>query len=322
METTEPPPAETVSKTAAAPVLDTQNVLWYFGALAGTGASFAVVAQVSGAARGLWILLASLAFIAAYALAATLLIRSGWLIPGGVIAATAVTFVPLAVAAFEVLVGLASGNPAPTSESIVAVEEQQPPVAHGFDWHGFSLAVATVAAGLAVYWLTRYSYVFLWVAIATLLVVELFVPAVDSSPSTETRVDVLFGTGLAFVAIGLYADWRAARREAFWWHLVGLWALTLGFSYHVAVHSSPGWIFVVAAGIVALGLSIELRRASFAFFGLLGIYSPFVHYSDDWFGNLGIAFALAVLGFAILAVGISVQQSGGRLSGRLARPAV
>jgi hypothetical protein len=65
--------------------------------------------------------------------------------------------------------------------------------------------------------------------------------------------------------------------------------------------SSPGWLFIVAAGLVALGLAIALERATFAFFELLGIYAPFLHYSDTWFGNLGLAFALAVLGFAILA---------------------
>ena len=321
VETTEPPPAAPEAKTPAVPVLDTQNVLWYFGALAGTAASVAVIAQVSQANRGVWILLASLAFIAVYAGAAVALVRSGWLVPGGVIASAAVTFVPFAVLAFEVLIGVASGAPRPSTDVVIAGEEQTTPI-HGFDGRAFSLAVATVAAGLLVFWLSRYAYVFLWISIASLIAVELFVPALDSNPSSETQLNVLLGTGLAFVAIGLVADRRGLRHVAFWWHLVGLLAITSGFSYHAAAHSSPGWLFIVAAGLVALGLAIALERATFAFFGLLGIYSPFLHYSDEWFGNLGIAFALAVLGFAIVGIGLAVQSSGGQLSGRVGpRPA-
>ena len=320
MSTPEPPLAVPAPKTAVAPVLDTQNVLWYFGALAGTAASFAVIAQVSQSARGLWILLASLAFIGVYAAAAFLLIRSGWLIPGGVIASTAVTFVPLAVLAFEVLIGVTSGKPAPSSGAVAGIEAEQPPTVHGFDGRGFSLAVATALAGLLVYRLARYAYVFAWIAIATLIAVELLVPAFDSNPSSKVQIDVLLVLGLVFVAVGLVADRQKSRRVAFWWHFVGLVAITIGFTYHAAVHSSPGWFFIIVAGLVALGLAVELERAFFAFFGLVGIYSPFVHYSDAWLGKLGIAFALAVLGFAILGVGIAVQHSVERWTGFSRRP--
>src|SRR5438132_189485 len=47
------------------PAFDTPNILWFFGAFTAAGASDAVIAQVHHSARGVWILLVSLAFLAA-----------------------------------------------------------------------------------------------------------------------------------------------------------------------------------------------------------------------------------------------------------------
>jgi hypothetical protein len=324
METPEPRQAR---KTAAVPVLDAQNILWYFGALAGTVACVAIVGQIHDSARGAWILLASLVFLAIYAAASFVLLREGWIIPAGVIAATAVSFVPLGGAAFERLVGvggksgIVSGTSAVVGDTVF--QEGESPTGstfQAFHWHSFVLALATVAAGLLVYSLVRYAYVFAWVAIAALIGTQILLPAFQSHPAADEQVDALLVAGLGFVAIGLYADLaHHARRVAFWWHLVGLWSVAVALSYHTADHSSPGWIFVVLAGLAALAIAAPLERATFAFFGLLGVYAPFVHYGDHWFGNLGLAFTLAVVGFSILAAGLAIQQSGSRWVGILAR---
>ena len=93
-------------RTRVRPVFDTPNILWFFGALTAAFAGAVVIESVHSSVRGLWILLAALAFLGVYAVLAFVLLRLGWEIPGGVVAATGVTFVPVAAGA-----GMASGLP-------------------------------------------------------------------------------------------------------------------------------------------------------------------------------------------------------------------
>jgi hypothetical protein len=311
-------------RTAAAPLLDTQNVFWYFGALAGTAACIALAGQVPESARGLWILLVSLAFLAAYGVGVVALQRAGWLVSAGVLAATAVTFVPIAGAAFERLVGITSTHAHLESPVIVAGDGGPAPLGvqggDTFSGSAFVLALLTVVAGLVVYRLVRYAYVFLWVAVAALVATQILVPAFDAHPGADGRFDAALATGILFVILGLLLDANDLRRQAFWWHVVALAAVTSALAYHTGFHRSGWWIADLAAGLAALAVAAVVERATFAFFGLLGLYAPFVHWSGDWFGNVGTALALAVVGFSILALGILVQREQGRLA-RL-RPSV
>jgi hypothetical protein len=55
-------------------------------------------------AGGLWILLAALAFLVVFAALSAALVRAGWTVPSGVLAATAVTFVvPAAIGALRLV---------------------------------------------------------------------------------------------------------------------------------------------------------------------------------------------------------------------------
>jgi hypothetical protein len=188
-----------------------------------------------------------------------------------------------------------------------------------FNGHEFALALATAVAGLIVYALARYAFVFAWIVVATLTAVELLMPVVVSHPNGADRANTLLVAGLAFVGIGLYADLLHARRVAFWWHLIGLAMIAAAFVYHTVVHSSPGWIFMLGAGLTMLAFAAPLHRATWALFGLLGTWAPIVHYSSNWFGSLGTAFALFVIGLSILAAGFAVQRAGDSWVGLLAR---
>jgi len=302
-------------RTPAVPVLDPPNVLWYFGALAGTIACVAIVGQVPDSARGTWVLLVSLAFLAAYAAVSVGLLRAGWQIPGSVVAATAVSFVPIAGAAFEQLVGIGATKVVPDSGTVLG-DTESPPGAPVEAFHGrsFALVLLTIVAGVLVYRLLRFAFVFAWVSVAAFIGTQILLPLFDSHPGTAAHFDAALGAGIFLVVVGLALDHRGLRREAFWWHLVGLVAVTAAFSYHASFHSSPGWVVALLAGLVALGLAVLYRRATFAFFGLLGLYAPLAHYGDDWFGNLGLACALGALGFTILGAGVLVQESNRRLS--------
>jgi hypothetical protein len=248
--------------------------------------------------------------------------RAGKLVAGGVIASTAVSFVPLAAVGFERLIGVwPSGGAAVDLSGPGGAPDPSAVIVERFDGHGFAVAAATIVAGLVVYALVRYAFVFAWVVVASIFAIQLVLPAVDSHPSGGDRADALFATGLLFVGIGLYADLVHARRIAFWWHLAGLATITGGFVFDTIAHHSPGWIAVLIAGLVVLAAAAPLRRSTWALFGLLGTWSPMAYYTEKWFGALGTAFALFVVGVALVVAGIAVQQAGDRWTGIVSRRA-
>ncbi|HEY4346498.1 MAG TPA: hypothetical protein VGM80_02840 [Gaiellaceae bacterium] len=324
------PPVPAVEEV---PVFDTPNILWHFGALSATGAGVAMVSDVHSSARGFWILLVALVFLAVYAVVSIVLLRTGRGIPGGILAAAGVSFVPLAVVGFERLIGVYGGNHIAAVDSFPDSGTSTSPIGFGgvnvdpsqvsgrFQGHEFAIAVATVAAGLVVYALVRYAFVFAWIAVATLVAVELLLPLFVSHPGGSDRAGSFLAAGIVFVAIGLYADLVHARRVAFWWHLVGLMSITGAFAYDLVAANSPGWVFALLAGAVAIAFAAPLRRSTWAIFGLLGTWATFVHYSGRWFGNLGTAFALCVIGLAIVAIGLAIQHAGSSWAGALGRRA-
>ena len=59
--------ADNSARAHERPAFDTPNILWFFGAFTAAAACDAVISQVHPGARGVWILLVSLAFLAAFA---------------------------------------------------------------------------------------------------------------------------------------------------------------------------------------------------------------------------------------------------------------
>jgi hypothetical protein len=293
---------------AARPVFDTPNILWYFGTLTATAASVTVIGDVHGSARGAWILLVSLAFLGAYALLSAALLHAGLTIPGGVVAATAVTFVPVATGGFERLIGVwrNPNGPGPFQE---------------FEGPDLVLVLATVVGGVVAYALVRYGFVFAYIAIATFLSTQLLVPIFVSQPTPSDHATAVLIVGVGFLGVGIFADLNHSRWTAFWWHIVGLVTMTVGLAYHAFSHTSFGWVLILIVGVLVLALAAPLHRATWGLFGVAGTYAPVVHYTDKWFGNLGTAFALAVVGFGLVGIGIAIQRAGDSWTGVLARRA-
>jgi hypothetical protein len=311
-------------RQARAPVFDGPNILWYLGALGATVASLDVVGNVDGGARGLWVLLVALAFLAGYGLISIRLLGAGWVIPGSVIAVWGISFLLVAGGAFERLIGV---WPSPSagggvSVSIGGVAAPSPGPFESFEGHVFVLGLLAIAGGVAVYVLTRYEFAFVSVAGGTLFSAELVLPAIVHRPSASDHATALIVFGLAFLAAGILLDLRGLRRHAFWFHLTGLLALTGGLVYHAASNSSWGWELILVAGLLVLALAAPLRRATWVLFGILGGYAPLAHYAADWFGNTGTAAALAVVGFGIVAAGIAFRAGESGWDGlQVGRPA-
>jgi hypothetical protein len=279
------------------PRFDTPNILWFFGALSSAAASDAVLSNVHPSHRGVWLLLASLAFLAAYAGLSVSLLRAGWWVPGGVLAAMAVTFVGPVGAAFERLIGVWR-----TSLSFDPFQE--------YEGTAVALVAAVAVAGLIAFALVRFHFILVIVAFTTFVTAQLLVPVFVSRPSLTDHATAVLLVGAGLIVVGLALDLGVARRSAFWWHFVGLLGLTIGLGYHAFQHTSWGWIMILVAGTIVLLLGASLRRATWGVFGVAGFYAPIAHYLDVWLGNLGLSFALAALGLVLVALGIAARVYG------------
>src|SRR5215468_3674755 len=181
------------------PRFDPANILWFFGGLVAAFAGLAVISQVHPAARGLWILLSSAAFLAAFAALAVVLLRAGWPVAGGVLAAMAVTFVVPGTVGVERLLGVWR----PSLLIDPAVEYEGPYVA---------IFLATAAAGLACYAIVRFPFVLAIVAAAATVTGQLLLPIFRSRPGLADHANAAVVVGLVLIAVGLELDRRRERR--------------------------------------------------------------------------------------------------------------
>ena len=293
-------------KSTGRPAFDTPNILWFFGAFTVFAASVSVIGEVSHSARGLWILLVSLGFMFVYAAASHWLHKQGSEIPSGVLLAMAVLFVPIGGSAFERLIGVWS-------------DTSQIEPAQSFHGAQFALALATIVAGLVAYRLAHFPFIFAIVVGASFAATQLIFPAFDSHASASAHATWLIVVGTAFLGYGVMADQRNARQVAFWWHIVGLLALTTGLAYHEFKHSSWGWELMLVVGLTLLVLAAPLRRATWGLFGVAGTYAPIAHYADSWFGTIATGFTLTAVGFGLVALGIAFRASGDSWAGLMRR---
>jgi hypothetical protein len=297
-----PPPVE-----ERLPRFEPSNILWYFGGITAAYASFGVVAAVSPAHRGIYVLLVALAFMAVYAALCVVLRASKWWVPGGIFAFVFVTLVPAAGAGFEMLIGTLSTTPSGGSVS-VAGQATQTSTFSDFRGSLFVLALATVATGLIVYLLVDFAFVLLPTAIATVVIALFFLPAVDDNASGSDVATTLIVTGALLVFFGLWQDKSGRRRAAFWWHVVGLASVALGLVYFVGSQGdSGGWAAMLATAAVVLVLAAPLGRASWAAYGVAGAYAPLVHYTVNGGGTWRIPFILMLIGLAAVALGLVLR---------------
>jgi hypothetical protein len=314
-----PPPAlPEPPARARPPEFDPPNILWYFGAISATIAANAVVGNTGAAHRGLWIFFVALAFLAGAAGLAALVLRLGCWVPGGVLATAAVALVPAVVVGFEHLIGVWPKHPETTNpfQSF-----------HGF---AFALAAVTVAAGLFAFWLVRFAFVLLPVAVATLLTIQFLLPALLSHPSFGDHMITLLITGAGFVVTGMLLDARDHRRAAFWWHVVGLFAIANGLVYYVGVNPLlPGdrssvwaWVTMIVIGAALLVAAFPVGRATWGVFGLAGVYAPALHYVDDVSGAWRVPLLMVFVGVGLMFLGGLLDFAGPSWPQRLSRPAL
>jgi hypothetical protein len=290
--------------------MDPPNVLWFFGAFALEFAVYALIHALPQSHSGLWLLVAAVGFFAGFALAAATLLRRGWWVPGGLVAALAVGVFPAVAVAFLTLIGVWPKDPffEPLDQ---------------FSGWTFGVGLATALVGLLVWWMTRFSFV-IAVAVAAILVsAQLLTPCFDESPSGDERAATALAIGAVLFVIGVFVDAFGWRREAFWFEVLGLFSVASGLVWLATVDGSPerGWIPMLIGGVFLAIAAGPVRRASWAVYGVLGVYATAVHYLSQHLNERGWIFPLLliVLGLGIFALGMAEHLYGRTWAQRFVR---
>src|SRR3954454_10092094 len=250
------------------PRMDPPNVFWFFRAFALELGVYGLIETLPRSQSGVWLVVTAVAFFVGFAFASTLLVRRAWWVPGGLAAALAVGVFPAVAVSFLTLIDVWPSDPffEPFDE---------------FSGWTFAVGLATALVGLVAWWLTRFSFV-LAVAIGAILVsAQLLTPCFDESPSGSERAGMALVIGGILFAVGAFVDAFGRRREAFWFEVLGLFSVAAGLVFlAVEPGGNPerGWIPMLIGGVVLVVAAGPIRRASWAVYGVLGVYATVVHY--------------------------------------------
>jgi hypothetical protein len=291
--------------------MDPPNVLWFFGAFAIGFGVYALIRTIPDDQNGLWRFLASIAFFAAFAVGSWALLRRSWWVPGGLAAALSVATFPAAVVGFLTLIDVWPDDPffRPFND---------------FSGYWVGVAFATAAVGLGAYALTGFAFV-LAVAITGVIVgTQLLVPAFEADPTGDERTTMALVVGAGLVVIGVFLDVFGGRRAAFWFHVLGWLTAAAGlvfFSAEPSGDANRGWIPILIVSGLLLIVAGPIRRATWAVYGVLGLYASVVHYLLSGLneGRWPFGVLLLALGLSIFGVGMLLHRYGATWAARFVR---
>lgn len=288
-------------KNGSGPRLDTQNLLYYLGALLVIGAMgwFMNTAweQFGGAALLGIAVVYGLVFLAVGRL---LWKRPEYRTPGGLFVTMAVAMVPLAVYGLQRwLDWWPLADPGAYSGFHTWIKG-------GWFW----MEVATILAGVAALRCFRFPFLTAPVALA-LWYMSMDVTALvygTDSLAFEQRATVSLWFGLAMLLASFLVDRRTREDFAFWGYLFGTLAFWGGLSL---LDSRNEWSKLAYCGInlALMGLAVLLQRRIFLICGALGVCGYLGHLAHRLFkDSLLFPVALSLLGVAIILLGLAYQK--------------
>jgi multisubunit Na+/H+ antiporter MnhC subunit len=296
------PPRDPVGAERDWPRMDTPNVLWFFGAFAIAFATFGVIDKVPETSRDIWELLVALAFYWGYAIVGFVLLRRDWWVPGGLLFAVAVAIMPAVGYGVASLIGTF-----PKDTFFNPLQQQS--------WTIVLIGLVTMLDAVVSYAITRFPFLWFTFGVATQLTAQFFLPTVNSHPSVDAHLITAIVVGAALVAIGLVLDLARRRRDAFWFHVIGFFGVAVGLAYYASGATGDpdrGWVPTFIAGAIVLLLAPLLRRATWAVYGLIGLYAPLLHWLTDGVdaNSLGYALILLAIGVSIFILGVVFHRYG------------
>ncbi|MDH0301446.1 MULTISPECIES: DUF2157 domain-containing protein [unclassified Pseudomonas] len=282
------------------------HVAFYFGALLIMGAMGWLLTEAWMRIGDSALLIIALAYIAGLTVFALSLQRREQPIAAGVLAAVAVSIVPLAVFAIERLVGWW-----PMDDAQGDYHQYYTYVQGGW----LAMEAATVVAGLLMLRLIPFPFIVMPIAVA------LWFMSMDLSEwihgdlfSWEQRRTVSLWFGLGLLLVFVVIDGRTRRDYAFWGYLAGLAAFWGGLTMMDSA-SEWGKFLYCLINLALMGLAVLLRRPMFMVFGAMGVAAYLGYLSYEVFADsLLFPVVLTLIGLGVIALGLQYQKRRERLS--------
>ena len=282
------------------------HVAFYFGALLIMAAMGWLLTE-AWMSIGDWALLTiATLYIVLLTLFALNLQRRAQPIAAGVLAAVAVSIVPLAVFAIERLVGWW-----PMDDRQTAYHQYYTYVQGGW----LMMEAATVIAGLLMLRLIPFPFIMMPIAVALwFMSMDLSEWFYGSPFSWEQRREVSLWFGFGMLLVFLVVDGRTREDYAHWGYLAGLAAFWGGLTL-VDSGSELGKALYCLINIGLMGIAVLLRRPVFMVFGALGVAAYLGYLSYEVFAeSLLFPVVVTVIGLGVIWLGLVYQKRRERLS--------
>lgn len=285
------------------------HVAFYLGALLIMGAMGWLLTEAWMRIGDGALLAIALLYIAGITLFALSLQRRNQPVAAGVLAAVAVSIVPLAVFAIERLAGWW-----PLDDAQGDYHQYYTYVQGGW----LAMEAATVLAGLLMLRLIPFPFIVMPIAVA------LWFMSMDLSEwlhgdlfSWEQRRTVSLWFGLGLLLVFLVIDGRTRRDYAFWGYLAGLAAFWGGLTL-MDSGSEWGKALYCLINLGLMGLAVLLRRPVFMVFGAMGVAAYLGYLSYEVFADsLLFPVILTLIGLGVIGFGVLYQKRREALSEQL-----
>ena len=228
---------------------------------------------------------------------------------GGVLAAVAVSIVPLAVFAVERMTGLW-----PLDDTQANYHNYYTYVQGGW----LLMEAATVIAGLLMLRLIPFPFIVMPIAVALWFMSMDLTEWIYGEPfnwAQRQKVSLWFGLGLLLVFLGI--DGRTREDYAFWGYLAGLLAFWGGLT-SMDSDSEVGKALYCLINLGLMAVAVLLRRPMFMVFGAMGVAAYLGYLSYDVFADsLLFPVVLTLIGLGVIGLGLLYQKHRDHLSTRL-----
>jgi hypothetical protein len=295
---------------AAKPTFTGSNFLLYLGSLVMLFSSYGLVVTIDatkgdGPAFGwsLALILVLMALVAGF-------YHESHYVSGGLLAFVIAAFTPVWMVTLERWLGYWDSGSAGFHTA--------------FQGSWFLVELVTVAVALVALIATRFPLLGLVLAAsiwytATDNVIGVFL---NSSSGGNPKAGVAIIVGLVMMGIAVFADETPYRLASFWLHLIGLTSFAGGIVYNWHDHDI-GWVGIIALSVVALAVSIVLKRSVYGVFGAIGLLYGAIHFINQWISqgfsvSLGGAnrggdwkpwFTYVLVGLGLMVVGLIVGEA-------------
>lgn len=299
-----------LDRTADRPAFRLTHILYYLGGLIAIGAMTLFMTLGWERFGGGGLLAITLVYGSLGLALVELLQRRRLAIPAGIAAAFVVALTPLAVYGLQLAAGWwAPGTTYRDYHRLI-------------DWHWLLMELATLAAAVLVLGRYRLPFLLMPVAVTVWYMSMDLTPFVfgDADMSWTLREKVSLAFGVLMLLVALAVDVRTRRDErdfAFWLYLFGALTFWSGLTL-LKSGSELAALGYLAINLVLVAAGAALGRRTLTVFGGLGVACYLGHLAYGVFrDSLMFPFALTVIGFAVVGLGIAWQRHEASIARRV-----